>query len=94
VSGQEDPTPYDVVVPGPVQRAISTKLSEAAAWAAIEYINGPLARNPHRVGGELRGRLAGLRSAHLGSFRIVYAINDQDRIVTVRRVDHRSDVYG
>jgi mRNA interferase RelE/StbE len=86
--------PYEVVIPGPVQRSIREKLPEGVAWAAIGFINGPLAANPYRVGTELRGRLKGIHSAHLGDFRVQYKIDDDNRTVTVRRVEHRSDVYG
>jgi mRNA interferase RelE/StbE len=55
VSAPGKPEPYEVVVPGPVRRAISEKLPEGVAWAVIEFINGPLARNPHRVGIEFAG---------------------------------------
>jgi mRNA interferase RelE/StbE len=83
------------VVPGPVQRAISEKPPEDVAWAVIQFINGPLAENPHRVGGELRGGyLKGIHSAHLGSFRIQYMISEEDRTVTLRRVAHHSAIYG
>jgi mRNA interferase RelE/StbE len=88
------PEPYEVVVPGPVRRVIGEKLPEDVAWAAIEFINGPLAQNPHRVGTELRGHLKGIHSAHLGTFRVQYVINDEDRVVTLRRVEHRRDIYG
>jgi mRNA interferase RelE/StbE len=94
VSAGGKPEPYEVVVPEPVRRAISEKFPEGVAWAVIEFINGPLARNPHRVGIELRGHLKGIYSAHLGSFRVQYEINDEGRTVTVRRVEHRSDIYG
>ena len=86
--------PYEVVIPGPVQRSIREKLPEGVAWAAIEFIIGPLAENPYRVGTELRGRLKGIHSAHLGAFRVQYKIDDENRTVTVRRVEHRSDIYG
>jgi mRNA interferase RelE/StbE len=94
VSPPGQPEPYEVVVPGPVKRAIGEKLPEDVAWAIIEFINGPLAENPHRVGGELRGYLKGIYSAHLGAFRVQYTISDEDRTVTLRRVEHRSDIYG
>lgn len=94
MSRPPEPAPYEVVIPGPVRRAIAEKLPQDVAWAVIEFISGPLARNPHRVGGELRGRLKGIHSAHLGAFRIQYVISDEDRTVTLRRVEHRSDIYG
>jgi len=68
-------------------------LPEDVAWAVIEFIDGPLAENPHRVGAELRGHLKGIRSAHLGTFRLQYVISEEDHTVTVRRVEHRSDIY-
>jgi mRNA-degrading endonuclease RelE of RelBE toxin-antitoxin system len=64
VSGGER-EPYELVVPGPVQRTISEKLPEG-----------------------------GLHSAHLGTFRVQYEIDDENRTVTVRRVEHRGDIYG
>jgi mRNA interferase RelE/StbE len=86
--------PYELVVPGPVSRAIREELPEAVAWAVIEFANGPLVDNPHRVGAELRGHLRGIHSAHLATFRIQYVIDDEQRTVTLRRVKARSDVYG
>ena len=86
--------PYELVVPGPVSRAIREQLPEAVAWAVIEFANGPLVGNPHRVGAELRGHLRGIYSAHLATFRIQYVIDDEQRTVTLRRVKARSDIYG
>jgi len=54
---------------------------------------GPLLDNPHRVGGRLKRKLAGLHSARRGSYRIVYEINENDRAVIVHRIDHRSTIY-
>ncbi len=86
--------PYELVVPGPVGRAISEELPEAVAWAVIEFITGPLLESPRRVGAPLRGKLAGCHSAHLSTFRVRYEINDENRTVTVRQVKHRRDAYG
>ena len=88
------PEPYEIVIPGPVSRAIREELPEGAAWAVIEFVNGPLLENPYRVGRELRGHLKGIHSAHVGRYRVQYVISDEDRTVTPRRVEPRSDVYG
>jgi mRNA interferase RelE/StbE len=93
VSGRPSDEPYELVVPGPVSRAIREELPETVAWAVIRFVNGPLLENPHRVGTGLRGHLSGIHSAHLESFRIQYVIDDEKRIVLLRRVEHRSDVY-
>jgi mRNA-degrading endonuclease RelE of RelBE toxin-antitoxin system len=84
---------YDLVVAGPAARAISEELPESVAAAVIEFITGSLLDNPQRVGRELRNELAGIHSARRGTFRILYRINEEQREVTVLRVDHRRDVY-
>ena len=84
---------YDLVVAGPATRAISEELPESVAAAVIDFITGSLLDNPQRVGRELRNELAGIHSARRGTFRILYRINEEQREVTVLRVDHRRDVY-
>jgi mRNA-degrading endonuclease RelE of RelBE toxin-antitoxin system len=86
-------TEYTVRLAGPVVRAIQQDLPEAVAGAMIEFFNGALRENPHRVGHPLRNDLEGLWSARRGSFRVIYAIDDTARTVSVVRVDHRRDVY-
>jgi len=85
---------YEIVIPGAVRRAISEELPEGAAWAVLEFVNGPLLRNPHRVGTELRGHLRGIHSARLDTFRVQYVIDEEGRTVTLRRVKLRGDIYG
>jgi mRNA interferase RelE/StbE len=94
VSGEDGAHRYDIVIPGPVKRAISEVLPEAVAWAVIEFVNGPLLENPRRVGAELHGHLSGIHSAHLATFRVQYVIDEERRTVTLRRVSSRSDIYG
>ena len=84
---------YDLVVAGPAARAIGEELPESVAAAVIDFITGSLLENPQRVGRELRNELAGIHSARRGTFRILYRINEEQREVTVVRVDHRRDVY-
>lgn len=62
--------------------------------AAVEYIQPVLPTNPYRVGGELTGRYSGQRSAHLGDYRIVYEIEDEARVIHVKSIRRRVDVYG
>ncbi len=74
-------------------RAISQRLPEAVSAAVIDFITGSLIENPRRVGRELRNELAGIHSARRGSYRVLYRVDDEERTVTVLRIDHRSDVY-
>ena len=74
----------------PTAKRVLTRLPERAAAAAVEYIYGALAENPHRVGKPLRRELEGLHSARRGDFRIIYRITD---VVTIVAIDHRADIY-
>lgn len=69
------------------------RLPERIAAAVVEFMLGPLCESRRRVGHPLQRELAGLWSARRGAYRVVYEINDEERIVTVLRIDHRSDVY-
>ena len=87
-----DPGPYDIQVTRPAERQLA-RLTEGAAAAIVEFMLGAFIDNPYRVGGPLQRELAGLRSARRGAYRIVYEIFDDDLLVVVHRIDHRSTVY-
>jgi mRNA interferase RelE/StbE len=84
---------YDLVVARPAARSIAEQLPESVSAAVIEFITGALIENPQRVGRELRNEFAGIHSARRGTYRVLYRIDEADRVVTVLRIDHRSDVY-
>ena len=75
------------------RRAIHHDLPESVAAACLEFILGPLAEHPHRVGKQLRGELEGLHSARRGEFRVIYRIRDREVTVFVISVQHRRDAY-
>ena len=77
----------------PARRAIENNLPESVAAAVWEFVNGPLAENPHRVGKRLLGELTGFWSARRGQYRVIYVVDDDAIIITVVKVDHRRDVY-
>jgi len=83
---------FQLRVAGPVQRKLE-RLPEKTAAAIVEFMLSALVENPHRVGGRLQRELAGLHSARRGAYRIIYEIDDDQGLVVVLRVDHRSRVY-
>lgn len=83
---------YQVVLTGPARRALG-RMPPGPASAILELLAGPLAENPHRVGKPLQFELAGLHSARRGDYRVVYSIDDEGQVVTVRGVGHRRDIY-
>jgi len=53
-----------------------------------------LADNPDRiVPGPLSGELRGLSKLRVGSYRIVYSLDRDKRIITVHLVGHRREIY-
>jgi len=84
---------WELRVAGPASRKIAESLPEAVAAAVVEFITGPLLDDPRRVGKALQRELTGLHVARRGTFRVVYAIRDEDRVVGVVDVAHRRDVY-
>jgi mRNA interferase RelE/StbE len=59
---------------------------------AVEDALGLLEREAH-AGHELRGRLRGLRSLRVGTYRIIYQLGDDDQSVRVAAIRHRSIAY-
>jgi mRNA interferase RelE/StbE len=60
---------------------------------AIEDALGLLEREP-KAGHALRGRLRGLYSFRVGSYRILYQLTDGGQTVRVAAIRHRSIAYG
>ena len=85
--------PYRVEFLGPARRAVSERLPEPVAAAVLEFCAGALADHPHRVGKPLFGPLTGCHGARRSTYRIVYRINDEQRLVHVLDVAHRRDIY-
>lgn len=88
----EGARPYEIVWTASAQRRL-TKLPEKAATAAVEFLYGPLADNPWRVGRALRFELEGLHSARRGDYRVIYRIDPDAHQVVIEVIDHRSDAY-
>ena len=85
---------WAVELTGPARRALERDLPEPVAWAAYTFITERLPVNPRRLGGELSGPYEGIRSAHLGTYRVVYRIDDNSHTVYVLSIRLRGDVYG
>lgn len=61
--------------------------------ALLEFIYGPLAEQPRRIGKPLGLALEGRFTARRGVYRVIYRIIDDDLVVLVVRVAHRADAY-
>jgi len=87
----EPPEPYDLVVAPGARRALSETLPTAAAFAAWEFVSGPLLLRPRQVGAPLRAPFEGLWRARRGEYRVRYRIDESHRQIVVLDIDHRRD---
>lgn len=84
---------YRIELTNAATKGLTEFLPEAVAMACWEFIRGPLAENPHRVGKPLRDQLEGLYSVRRGEYRLIYQILDDRVVVRVVHIAHRRDVY-
>lgn len=87
-------TPYELGTAAPARRALADRLPPEVATAAVEFITGPLLKNPQRAGKALTDELAGTYSARLGrNWRVLYEIDDNKQTVIVLDIRPRASVY-
>ena len=84
---------YELVIAPTVRRQLIEQLPEAVAFAAYEFVVGPLLDNPRRIGRRLRPPLDDRHSAQRGTYRVIYRIDEARRRVTVVAVLPRSEAY-
>lgn len=92
-----------IPLPGPVGTARAGSSARAPRWPLYKRPThdttppvapaGSLAESPHRVGKPLKLGLEGMRSARRGDYRVIYRIGDNQRLVAVIAIEHRSDIY-
>jgi mRNA interferase RelE/StbE len=84
---------YEIRLQPAAWRAIAQRLPESVAAAVLEFCDAALAVNPHRAGRPLFGPLSGCHGARRGTYRAVYRIDENSRVVHVLGIDHRSEIY-
>ena len=85
---------YTVSLTRSARLALAEKLPLEVAAGAVEFFAGPLSSDPYRVGKPLDAPLEGIHSARLmREWRILYVVDDEKHLVTVRGVVHRRDAY-
>lgn len=89
----QEQAPYSIVVGPGARRALTETLPEGPAFAAWEFISGPLAQRPRVVGAPLRAPFEGLWRARRGEYRVRYQIDEVKHQVIVLDIDHRRDAY-
>jgi mRNA interferase RelE/StbE len=69
------------------------RLDEAVQGRVLQAVEG-LAGNPRPWGfRKLQSRRDDLFRIRVGDYRVIYAVDDKAKVVTVERVRHRREVY-
>lgn len=84
---------YKIEVSAQARRQLA-RLPAKTYDAIAAFIEGPLIENPQRVGKPLVNECEGYRSARVGMFRIVYAVDDVVLVIGVVAIGHRGSIYG
>ena len=69
------------------------RLPAKVALALVTYVDDRLATNPVRLSKPLTGELSHLRGSRNGDYRVLIAVDEDDEVVRIVRVDHRAHVY-
>jgi mRNA-degrading endonuclease RelE of RelBE toxin-antitoxin system len=83
---------YRLVVAASAERALR-RLPDAMTAAVVVFMLGALVEAPRRAGHPLQRALTDLWAARRGPYWVVYSIDDETRVVSVLRIDHRADIY-
>src|SRR5262245_29810232 len=89
----ERPGPYTVLLSGQARRNLSEDLPLDVAIAATETIRNANAVDPARVGKPLEEPFAGYYTARRGTYRIIYRIDEPQRVVEIHSIRHRRVAY-
>ena len=83
----------ELIIAPTARRQLAEQIPESVAFAAYEFIVGPLLDNPRQIGKRLRPPLEDRHSARRGTYRVIYRIDETLRRVTVVGVFARADAY-
>ena len=84
---------YALIIAPTAKKQLAEQLPESVAFAAYEFIIGPLLEDPHRAGKQLRPPLHDRYSARRGTYRVIYRIDDDLQQGSVVGVLSRADAY-
>ena len=78
------------------KKAAEDNLNQIPSEAALKIydrVESYLAQSPKELGKALVGKYSRLYRYRYGDYRIIYEIDNSNKILIINRVGHRSDVY-
>lgn len=83
---------WRVVVAAPARRDLNRVEPASAIFPVLAKLDA-IAANPRRVGKPLRFAYEGSLVTRSGPFRVLYELDEEERLVKVTAIGHRSHVY-
>ena len=68
-------------------------ISYDMALKIYHKVEGYLIQAPKELGKQLTGNHSGLYRYRYGDYRILYEIDEENNLIIINRVGHRSDIY-
>lgn len=87
------PEPYRVALSPTARRNLAQELPETVAIAAVELIYQGIAHQPYRRVRQLSPPLENAWKANRGTYRVLYEIDERQRVIRILRIAHRRDAY-
>jgi mRNA-degrading endonuclease RelE of RelBE toxin-antitoxin system len=84
---------FEVKLERAARRSLAEELPIEVAVAANNFIYRPLARNPHRVGKQLKPPLFPSFSARRGEYRVLYLVDDNLHRIVIQSIRHRRGAH-
>jgi len=85
------PVPYRVVMAPPARKQLAALPSDVQDQIRPEIV--ALGANPRPRGSQKLKGPSGEYRIRVGDYRVIYGIDDNNRLVGITRVAHRRDVY-
>ncbi len=84
---------YTIEYLGTVRNRDIHSLLKTAKTQIKKAIESRLTTEPIKFGKPLRFNLIGLRRIRVSDYRVIYQINDKEKIVTITQIGHRKNIY-
>lgn len=84
--------PWSVQLSPGAVRALD-RLPHKVAVAIAEFVTATLPADPYRLSKPLRFEFEGWRVARRGDYRVTFRVLEDDRVLSIGRIEHRAHVY-
>jgi mRNA interferase RelE/StbE len=84
---------YRIVYAARVPKEDLPFIAKSARELVVRAIMQRLATAPLNYGEGLRYKLSGMRRLRVSDYRIIYRVDEVERVVTIEAIGHRRDIY-